>query len=253
MRYFRNQLQAAGLANWSPLSVIWATALFSGLISLAVHSAFSVWGLTVSSFLAVFASALETLKLRARLRSDALAKIWPELIDSLHSATTSGMSLMDSLSEIAKRGPIRVRSTFGRFVELVEAGEPFYSALDWLKAQFGSRSADSVLELIRVVHEGGSQNYSQTLRRFARQLREDTALWGELESKQGWVMGTAKLALIAPWIVVATLSVRGENVAVYNSVDGLSILLLGLIASVLAHRMIVMLGELPKPDRVFDK
>jgi tight adherence protein B len=83
--------------------------------------------------------------------------------------------------------------------------------------------------------------------------RSEIATWGELESKQGWVSGTAKLAIVAPWIIVSILSSRVENVAIYNTSEGLSVLLTGLVVSAIAYRLVAVLGYLSKPKRVFTK
>jgi tight adherence protein B len=72
-----------------------------------------------------------------------------------------------------------------------------------------------------------------------------------LETKQGWVTGTAKLALVAPWIIVLFLVSRPENADIYNTNEGLTILLLGLTVSLVAYRLIGVLGNLAKPKRVF--
>jgi tight adherence protein B len=80
--------------------------------------------------------------------------------------------------------------------------------------------------------------------------RSEIALWGELESKQGWVAGTAKLAIAAPWLIVATLAVRPENVAIYNTTEGTGVLVVGLLVSLIAYRLVGLMGSLSKPSRV---
>jgi len=47
------------------------------------------------------------------------------------------------------------------------------------------------------------------------------------------------------------LASRPENVEIYNTNEGLTILLLGLTVSLIAYRLIVLLGNLEKPKRVF--
>jgi tight adherence protein B len=107
--------------------------------------------------------------------------------------------------------------------------------------------------LIRVVYRSGGIGYLESLREQALRTRQEIALWGELDSKQGWVTGTAKLAIIAPWIIVATLSTRSENVAIYNTPEGIGVLLAGLLVSLVAYRLVVLMGNLSKPKRVLIK
>jgi tight adherence protein B len=122
--------------------------------------------------------------------------------------------------------------------------------LEWLKSQFGQLQADRLVELLRIVHRSGGVGYLDSLREQALRTRSEIALWAELESKQGWVTGTAKLAIIAPWIIVVTLSSRSENVAIYNTTEGTGVLVAGLLVSLVAYRLVSLLGSLSKPSRV---
>ena len=72
-----------------------------------------------------------------------------------------------------------------------------------------------------------------------------------MDSKQGWVSGTAKIAVAAPWVVVAMLSSREENAVIYNTPEGAAILLLGFVVCVVAYRLVHLLGSLPQQPRVF--
>jgi tight adherence protein B len=251
MRYLTDQLEASGLSRFSAAQLLVSLGVAGLLVASWVQLSFAVLGLTVSAFFATIGFALEALNIRAKQRSDQLAKLWPELIDSLQSAGTSGIGMVEALAEIGRAGPERLRPTFSNLVARIDAGEGFEDSLDWLKSQFGQRHADQLIELLRLVHVLGGAGYLAALRSQAAQIRNELALWGELESKQGWVQGTAKLALTAPWIIVATLAARGENVAIYNSTEGITILFIGLAVSVFAYRLISMLGTLNRPRRVF--
>ena len=74
---------------------------------------------------------------------------------------------------------------------------------------------------------------------------------GNSESKQSWVLGTAKIAVGAPWVVVALLASRVENAATYNTSSGALVLSLGFVLSLFAYRLVHVLGALPPEPRVF--
>jgi tight adherence protein B len=97
----------------------------------------------------------------------------------------------------------------------------------------------------------GSETLGITLRSQASALRRDLAIAGQLDSKQGWVAGTAKIAVAAPWVIVALLSSRTENASIYNTAEGAAILLLGFVVCVVAYRLVHLLGALPQQPRVF--
>lgn len=253
MKTIRLELEAAGLALYSPVQALALALAVATLIASWVQVSFEVWGLTLFSFLAVVGAGLEALRVRAKQRSDQLAKIWPEVIDSLQSAASSGFGIVDSLAEVGRSGPVRVRAVFEALVERLDSGSTMDQTLDWFKTQFGQLQTDRLAELIRVVHRSGGVGYLDSLREQALRTRQEIALWGELDSKQGWVTGTAKLAIVAPWIIVATLSARSENVAIYNTTEGTTVLLAGLLISLVAYRLVALMGNLSKPKRVLTK
>lgn len=243
-------LEAAGLARYSPsqaLALVFSTAL---LIASWVQLSFEVFGLTIFSALATVGSSFEVLRLRAKQRSDQLAKLWPEVLDSLQSAASSGYGIVDSLEEISRTGPLRVRAPFQELVQRIDSGFGMDQSLDWFKSQLGQIQADRFVELVRIVHSSGGVGYLDSLRAQALRTRSEIALWAELDSKQGWVTGTAKLAIVAPWIVVGTLAARAENVAIYNTAEGTAVLVIGLLVSLIAYRIVGLLGSLSKPGRV---
>jgi tight adherence protein B len=250
MRTLRLMLEAAGLARYSPVQVLFLVISSTLLFSSWVQLSFEVLGLTIFSALATIGTSLEALRLRARKRSDQLAKLWPEVLDSLQSASSSGFGIVDSLEEVARNGPLRIRPSFQGLVQRIDSGFGMDQSLDWFKSQLGQIQADRFVELIRIVHKSGGVGYLDSLRSQALRTRAEIALWAELDSKQGWVSGTAKLAIVAPWIVVATLAARSENVAIYNTAEGTGVLVIGLLVSLIAYRMVGLLGSLSKPGRV---
>jgi tight adherence protein B len=253
VRMLRQRLEAAGLSRIRPIQAVIACAATAAVTASWVQLSFGVAGLSLFAFLAVIGFAIEALRITANSRSEQLAKIWPEVIDSLQSAASSGIGIIDSLDEIARSGPNRLRPAFSELVNRIDRGLGTNDSLDWFKSQFGQSQADRLVELIRVVQKSGGVGYLDSLRDQSSRTRSEIALWGELESKQGWVTGTAKLAIVAPWIIVATLSARPENVAIYNTSEGISILVFGLLVSLAAYRMVTLMGALTRPRRVFTK
>ena len=250
MKPLRMALEAAGWSRYSPIQFLIFVFAASILLASWVQLSFEVAGLTIFSCLATFGLSIEALRFRSKQRSDQLARLWPEVLDSLHSAASSGFGIVDSLEQVARSGPSRIQPVFQELVDRVDSGAGFDKSLDWFKSQFGQLQADRLVELIRIVHRSGGVGYLDSLREQALRTRSEIALWGELESKQGWVTGTAKLAIVAPWIIVATLAARSENVAIYNTVEGTGVLVAGLLVSIVAYRLVGLMGTLSKPSRV---
>lgn len=253
MKWLRLNLEAAGFSRFTPMQVIVVGLALATLAASWVQLSFGVMGLSLFTFLAIPGIGLEALKIAAISRTDQLTKLWPEILDSMQSAASSGLGIVDSLDEIARTGPNRLRPVFSGLVQRMDAGLGIDNSLDWFKAELGISQADRLAELLRIVSKSGGIGYLEALRNQSKTSRSEIALWGELESKQGWVQGTAKLAIVAPWIIVATLSSRPENVAIYNTNQGLTILISGLLVSLVAYRVVALFGALTRPVRVFTK
>ena len=244
-------LEGAGLARWGVVGLI------ARVVGLAVT--IGVWSFLVSRIIAfsgcvailTAALAIEMLHVRAKARRSEIAKSWPEILDSLASAEVAGIGLFEAFGDLAEHAPANLRSQFVRANAKLIAGFSFDETLSELKSEFGEPHADRLIELLQMVNEIGASNYHRLLRDQAKSLRSDIALLGAIETKQSWVLGTAKLAIAAPWLIVAVLASRPENAAVYNSAGGSSLLLFGLVISAFAYYLIHLLGSLPSPKRVF--
>ncbi len=251
MKTLELQLQAAGLGRYRSWHFIVTCVSLAAVVGSWMQLSFQIMGLSLATAIAVIGLCLEAVNLRAKSRSDALAKLWPEIIESLQSAAKSSIGLIDSISEVGESGPWQTRKQFAAFVHRIDSGQSVDQSLTTLKQELGQLHADRLIELIRIVHLSGGAGYLDSLASQVRITRSEIATWGELESKQGWVTGTAKLALVAPWVIVLFLTSRPENVEIYNTTEGLTVLIIGLAVSLIAYRLIGLLGNLTKPKRVF--
>lgn len=250
MRWLSGQLAAAGFAQIKPWVFSGLLLLLGSITSLWAQAIFRVWPLAICAGLATIGFCLEALSTRARIRSGVVAKFWPEVVDVISSGLQSSARFEVSLSELAERGPLALRPMFRQSIENLDAGSTLDFELERLKSVAAERHADATLELIRLGIESGGSELIQSLKDQSLQTRRDLALTAEIASKQGWVVATAKLALISPWVIVAMLALRPENAAVYNSNAGAAILATGLLVSVFAYRLIHYLAALPTQPRV---
>ena len=122
--------------------------------------------------------------------------------------------------------------------------------LDRLKARFADPVADRIVEALRLAHEVGGSELGVLLRSLSHMLREDLRTRGELEARQSWTVNGARVAVAAPWLVLALLSTRPQAAAAYATSTGALILAVGAVASVLAYRLMLRLGRLPEEERV---
>ena len=186
---------------------------------------------------------------RARNRRTRLREVWPEAVDTLVSGVRAGMSLPEALTNLGERGPEAVRPQFRAFATDYAASARFDSSLDRLKTRFADPVADRIVEALRLAHEVGGTDLGTLLRSLSQMLREDMRTRGELEARQSWTVNGAKVAVAAPWLVLALLATRPQAAAAYATTAGAVVLLVGAVVSVIAYRLMLRLGRLPEEER----
>lgn len=215
-----------------------------------------VWALTgsppIAACFAIFASAGPTalVRSRARRRRLALRGVWPEVVDHLASAIRAGLSLPEALAQLAVRGPEELRPAFAAFAEDHRVTGRFSENLDRLKDRLADPVADRIVEALRLTRDVGGSDVGRLLRTLSGFLRQDARTRGELEARQSWTVAGARLAVAAPWVVLAMLATRPEAVAAFNSGTGVAVLLAGGALSLLAYRLMARIGHLPEDVRV---
>ena len=162
-----------------------------------------------------------------RRRQVALRELWPEAVDNLASAVRAGMSLPEGLSALALRGPEPLRPAFARFSAAYRASGRFGECLDLLKDDLADPVGDRVCETMRVAREVGGSDLGTVLRTLSELLRSDARTRAELETRQGWVVNAARLAVAAPWLVLLLLGTQSTTLRAYNSTGGAVLLAVG--------------------------
>jgi tight adherence protein B len=207
---------------------------------------------TISFAFGSFGSAVPYLlvrRLAAKRRAD-LREVWPEVVDNLASAVRAGLSLPEALAALAVRGPEVLRPAFARFAADHRSTGRFSDSLDRLKDELADPVGDRIVETLRVAREVGGSDLGRVLRTLAAFLREDARARAELETRQGWVVSAARLAVAAPWIVLLLLATQQQTLAAYDSAVGTALLLGGGVVCVGAYRLMLRIGRLPEDLRV---
>lgn len=246
----QDQLIQAGAPGVSPGQLA-LTALGLGLLT-AVLAAGLTGSMVIGATFGVIASRgpFALVHHRASRRRASMRDVWPEVVDNLASGIRAGLALPEAVAQLADRGPVQVREPFATFAADYRASGRFADSLDALKNRLADPVADRIVEALRITREVGGTDVGRLLRTLSDFLREDARTRGELEARQSWTVSAARLAVAAPWVVLAVLSTRGANAAAYNSATGVTVLVLGGLATVVAYRLMVRLGRLPQEVRV---
>ena len=148
---------------------------------------------------------------RVRAHAKTVRAAWPEVIDAMVSGVRAGTSLPQVLGDLAEEGPVPVRFAFEAF------------------------SRDRIIEALRIARSVGGADLTRLLQDLASLLREDSRVRGELEARQSWTVGAARLGIAAPWVVLLLLSGGGASASVWNSPGGIAVLCAGAGICVIAY------------------
>jgi len=173
-----------------------------------------------------------------------------EAIDNLASAVRAGMSLPEGLAGLAEHGPAPLRPAFARFGASYRASGRFTECLQALKNELADPVGDRVCETLRVAREVGGTDLGTVLRTLSELLRVDARTRSELETRQGWTVNAARLAVAAPWLVLLLLGSQSSTLRTFDSSGGVLLLAIGGAVCVAAYRVMLRIGRLPEEPRV---
>jgi tight adherence protein B len=247
----RARLDAAGLAR-TPVGLAVAMTLLAGLVcGMLALALLPITALALGAAAAGAALPLAVLSTRARSRRRALRASWPDLVDHLVSGVRSGVPLAEAVGALAEVGPRETRDAFRAFGDRAAAAGSLDAVFDRLKVDLADPIADRVIETLRMAREVGGSELPAVLRALAASLRAEASVRSEVEARQSWVRGAARLGVAAPWVVLLLLASRPEAAVAYNSPAGVGLLVVGLVVSVVAYRVMIALGRLPDEPRWF--
>ncbi len=227
-------LRQAGVDGIGSTQLLGAQVLCSLVVGVLVLALTSTLAVAASFSVFAFFGPIMVLRRMRRRRQVALRELWPEAVDNMASAVRAGMSLPEGLSALALRGPEPLRPQFARF-----------SAAYRATGRFGD-----VCETMRVAREVGGSDLGTVLRTLSELLRSDARTRSELETRQGWVVNAARLAVAAPWLVLLLLGTQSTTLRAYNSTGGVVLLAVGAAVCVVAYRIMLRIGKLPEEQRV---
>jgi tight adherence protein B len=239
----------SGLPRVTPagaVSACIACAILTGALTLIV-TAVPMAALLAAALAG--AAPLMVLRRRVRQRTAARRACWPDAVDSLVSGVRAGLALPEAVADLGVRGPEPLRPYFIRFAGEYRATGSFTGALDVLRNEMSDPTADRVVAALTVAWDVGGTDLGTVLRTLAVLLREDARTRGDIEARQSWTVNAARVSVAAPWVTLAMLCTRPEAAAAFGTAQGAIVLVIAALVSVLAYRLMLMIGRLPQERR----
>ena len=249
-RGLADDLAQAGYRGIGPRLLLAACGIAFLLIFLTVTALTGVPAIALCFAVMAGWVPVAVVRVRARSRRAHLRDLWPDAVDNVTSAVRAGLALPEALAQLSVRGPEELRPAFADFASDYRTTGRFNDCLDRLKDRLADPVGDRLVESLRIAREVGGSDLGSLLRTLSTFLREDARTRSELETRQSWTVNAARLAVAAPWIVLALLSTRPESVQAYNTSTGVLVLAVGAVATVVAYRIMVRIGRLPEEERV---
>lgn len=245
-----DELVQAGFAGLSPRTLVASCVVAGALVLALVQGAVGV--LPIAACFAAMATyaPVAVVRRRARRRRARLRDLWPDAVDNITSGVRAGMALPEALGQLGTRGPEELREPFLAFAHDYRLTGRFHDSLDRLKDRLADPVGDRLVESLRIAREVGGTDLGHLLRTLSGFLREDARTRAELETRQSWTVNAARLAVAAPWAVLAMLSTNPESVAAYSTGPGVVVLGLGAVVTAFAYWAMVRIGRLPEDERV---
>lgn len=250
LRRLRDDLAQAGYRGIGPVGLLVACGIAFLLVFVTVTALTTVPAIALCFAVMAAWVPIAVVSMRARSRRAHLRDLWPDAVDNVTSAVRAGLALPEALAQLSVRGPEELRPAFAEFASDYRTTGRFNDCLDRLKERLADPVGDRLVESLRIAREVGGSDLGSLLRTLSTFLREDARTRSELETRQSWTVNAARLAVAAPWMVLAMLSTRPESVQAYNSTTGVLVLAVGAAATVLAYRIMVRIGRLPEDERV---
>jgi tight adherence protein B len=243
-------IKQAGVEGVSPAQLLVLQFVAAAFAMILVQLLTSTIAVAACFALFSFAAPVGMVRRLQHRRRSTLRELWPEAIDNLASAIRAGMSLPEGVSGLAVRGPEALRPSFVRFAAAYRASGRFAECLDLLKADLADPVGDRVCETLRVAREVGGSDLGTVLRTLSELLRADARTRSELETRQGWTVNGARLAVAAPWLVLLMLGTQSTTLQAFDSSGGVVLLAIGAVVCVVAYRIMLRIGRLPEDPRV---
>jgi tight adherence protein B len=180
----------------------------------------------------------------------AKAQAWPAFVDSVASSLLAGLTIHESLIGSLPNAPKPLSAEFELFARDLEV-RSVNDALSNLARRLELAACDEFALLLQVNARLGGAGLVSLVQDHSKRVRKQNAIETELRTKVAATLAMAKLAVIAPWVLLVLLMARPETAHSFDNTAGVMILLFGLAVCVLAYQLVGALGTSKQPRRIY--
>lgn len=229
-----------------------SAVILLGSGALAMLIAHLLVGIAVVSVIAGVATLLtphQVAALRAARSARRQAEAWPDLLDNLVSALRAGIALPHALVALEESAPPLMLATISPLVEAIRQQTPVRQALETWQVACADPIVDRVAIALSLSVSIGGRSLPTVLANLSSFLRAESRTRAELVARQSWTVHAARLAVVAPWLMVLILGARAREA--YQTPIGATILIVGALASGVGYLWMTSVARLPQSARIF--
>lgn len=183
---------------------------------------------------------------RQSRRARASRAKWPELIQDLVSIIRSGASLPEAWIRLSEREFPGVSEHLVASNLVYRSSGSFVMCLDDARERLDDPVADHVLVALKVAYEVGGTDLVPALRTLADAVAADLATRQEVEARWSWTVSSARVAAVAPWVVLLLMLSRPETMRAYSSLGGAGVLLFAAFTTICGYLLMLRAARLPE-------
>ena len=169
---------------------------------------------------------------------------WPAVLDDVTSAVRAGLDLPEALLHAGAHAPADMRLPFEVFESTYRRGGDFRDALDAMRRAADDSVVDQTAQALSIARTVGGGDLTHVLRSLGAFLRVDLQMRGELLARQSWSVNSARMAVAAPWIVLAMLATRPTTMDAYRTSTGMLVLVAIAATSAIAYAAMLRIARL---------
>jgi tight adherence protein B len=175
---------------------------------------------------------------------------WPAFIDDVASGVRAGLSLPYATFDAGTRLPTRQASHFQQTQAKWQEGVGYLQCLDALENQIGHAGFELFAGAAAIAYEQGGKSVPTVLTQLARSLRSGNQLFNEIKGRQAVTVNSARVAVLAPLVVLVLTGTRAEVRQAYMSEVGLFVLVSVMTISWFSYQLMKKFAQIPELDLI---
>lgn len=171
-------------------------------------------------------------------------KYWPQFCDDISSAVRAGLPTSEATWQASASLPLFVQNQFLKHKESAEMGVSFNQSILNLSDQLESSTFSRIAFLIITANNQNSESLATILNEYASNLRTDLDLVNEIVGKQAVTRVSARVAALAPLVVLVMTSTRDSVRESFLTPLGLSVVFGSFIVTAFSYLLMVKISQI---------